>query len=727
MRIRALSAAAAIVLLPASSLAQQPPVAPQVPPPGATQPVDAGAVRQQGRVDIGLRATSLSGDEARFSRFRDLRDGPFLSGFRIERETGSWFLQGEAHNVGYRDQRFMAAAEAIGRVKMAFEWDQVPLFISGDTRSLNRHVGNGVLDVADSVQQALQNRTLTLADAVAGAEGFEMRSRRHTATFDATYMASRDVDVKFRVRNVSRNGFNLQSFGLLTSPGGFTQELGIPIDDRTTDVRLGVEWANTRGLLNAGINASWFDNSLPTVQFDNPQRLTDLSAGASKGVAPMWPSNSLVTMTLGGAYKLPARTRATASLSFGRASQDETLVAPTVNTALVAPSLMRGTAEGKANVLSMVYGLTSRPTSTLWLNARYRYYDYDNQTTHFETTSLVGDWAVGTAHWENEPLSVRRHTAEFDASFTPVRYLSVGAGYTRENAARTWRIFEDTAEDAFRVWADSTGNQYFTVRLKFERSTREGSGFDGHLLEDVDEQPDMRHFDVANRTRTRTTGIFTLTPAPWINVNASLGVGDDEYGDTGFGLRDNRNRTYGAGVDLMPVDSVTVGMSYVREKYEANQYSRTANPAPNPQFTDPNRDWWIDSSDRVETIMATLDLIKTLPRTDIRISCDLSDGDAAYVYGLKPTQTVFTGTAALAQLPPLSNRLTGARADVQYFIRPDIALGVVYRYEDYDVRDFALDGGTINALAVGTTSIYTGYMYRPYTAHTGWLRVSYLW
>ena len=39
----------------------------------------------------------------------------------------------------------------------------------------------------------------------------------------------------------------------------------------------------------------------------------------------------------------------------------------------------------------------------------------------------------------------------------------------------------------------------------------------------------------------------------------------------------------------------------------------------------------------------------------------------------------------------------------------------------------ALDGGTINALAVGTTSIYTGYMYRPYTAHTGWLRVSYLW
>lgn len=726
MRIRALSAAAAFLLLPASSLAQQPPAAPQVPPPAVTQPLDVGAIRQQGRVDIGLRATSISGDEARFSRFRDLRDGPFLSGFRIERETGSWFFLGEASNVGYRDQRFSGAAEAIGRMKLMFQWDQVPLFISGDARSLNRHVGNGVLDVADSVQQGLQNRTLTLADAVAGAESFEMRNRRHTASFDAIYMAAPDVDVKLRVKSVSRKGDTLQNFGLLTSPGGFTQELAVPLDHRTTDVRMGVEWANTRGLLNAGIDASWFDNSIPTVQFDNPQRFTDISAGASKGVVPMWPSNSLVTVSLAGAYKLPARTRATASLSFGRANQDEALVAPTVNTALVAPPLMRGTAAARANVRSMVYGLTSRPTNTLWLNARYRYYDYDNRTSHFEATKLIGDWATSTVPWENEPLSVRRHTAELDASFTPVRYLSVGAGYTRENATRSWRIFEDTAENAFRVWADSTGNRYFTVRLKFERSTREGSGFDAHLLEEVGEQPDMRHFDVANRTRTRTTGIFTVTPASWITVNASLGVGDDDYGDTGFGLRDNRNRAYGAGFDLVPADTVTAGVSYMRETYDANQYSRTASPAPSPQFTDPNRDWWIDSSDRVETILATLDLIKTLPRTDIRLSADTSDGDAAYVYGLRPTQTVFT-TTPLAQLPTISNRLRGARADIQYFIRPDIALGVVYRYEDYDVRDFALDAGTLTSLVVGTTTIYSGYMYRPYTAHTGWLRLTYLW
>lgn len=724
MRINTLSRVAILLLLPGIAAAQQTAPAPATPSPVASAPVDLGMARQQGHVDVGLRMTSITGDEARFSRFRDLRDGPYLAGLRMERESRGWFFQGEANNVGYRDQRFFGSAEQIGRVKLAFEWDQVPLFISRDTRTLQRNLGNGVLDVDDSIQSAIENRTLTLADAMARATPFDMRSSRDTARFTLTYAASRELDLKLRVTNTNKSGYHLQSFGLLTSPGGFTQELGVPIDNRTTDVTVGAEWANRRGMVSAGVNASWFDNGIPTVQFDNPQRITDISAGASKGVTVMPPSNTLVTFTAAGAYKLPARTRATAHLSIGRANQNEPLVAATVNTALVAPPLMRTTADASADIISMNYGLTSRPTEHLSLNARYRFYDYANKTRHFASGQLVGDWALGSAIWENEPLSVTRRTVDLDASFSPWKHASFGAGYTRENAKRSFRIFENTAEDVFRVTADSTGNQYFTVRLKFEKSNREGSHFDEALLEEVGEQPEMRHFDIANRTRTRTTAILTLTPTAWLSVNGTVATGDDDYDETGFGLRDNTNRMYGAGFDMTPLDTVTFGVFYTHEKYTANQYSRTANPG--VQFVDPKRDWWIDSSDRVKTISATLDLSRTLPRTDIRLGYDLSDGSAAYVYGQPGNQTVFT-TVPLAQLPTLTNRLRDARADVQYFLRPTVAIGFGYRFEDYAVRDFALDAGTLNTLVVGTSTIYTGYMYRPYTAHTGWLRVTYLW
>ena len=57
-----------------------------------------------------------------------------------------------------------------------------------------------------------------------------------------------------------------------------------------------------------------------------------------------------------------------------------------------------------------------------------------------------------------------------------------------------------------------------------------------------------------------------------------------------------------------------------------------------------------------------------------------------------------------------------------------------YWYEAYKVDDFALNTSTSGAIVPtnGTTgvfasTIYSGYLYRYYTAHTGFLRMSYLW
>jgi hypothetical protein len=371
--------------------------------------------------------------------------------------------------------------------------------------------------------------------------------------------------------------------------------------------------------------------------------------------------------------------------------------------------------------------------NNLWLNARYRYYDYANETPHFEIhNAIIGDWSQGTQIHETEPSSFKRQNLDLDASFTPYEYVAFGVGYGRENADRTFRIFEKTVDDTFRVTVDSTGNQYFGVRLKYEYSTREGSGFQPELLEEVGEQPDTRHFDIANRDRDRTSVILTISPSSNVILNGAMGFGHDDYTDTGFGLRDNDNKNWSAGIDVTPVDTVSFGVSYGYERLTALQYSRTANPlsATDQSFNDPTRDWWIDQTDTVKTIMASIDLIKAIEKTDIRLSFDQSDGDATYVYNTKPEFTVL----AIRQLVPLKNRLTGGRADVQYFIRPNIALGVRYDYEEYKVDDFSLDTDAVNRLDPVNASnntfastIYSGYLFRPYTAHTAWLRLTYLW
>ena len=362
---------------PAPQTAAQTPAvatAPQTATPASTLAPKAGTV------DFGFRFNDVSGDPARYQRYQDLRQGAFLDRFHFNRENESWLFNANARNVGYRDQQFGASYRSIGKLKVDFDWTQVPLYISGDTRSLYTDAGNGRMVIDNATQQAFQNAGTPTAPAtvalltstLAGAPSFDMRSRRDIGSFNMVYTLNRDVDVKFNVKNTNRNGYNLMSFGFGTSPGlNPVVELGIPTDDRTTDIKGSVEFANTRGLLSLGYTGSWYNNSQPFVEFDNPMRAQDIVNGPSVGRVAMWPTNNSVAVNVNGSYKLAPRTRASAFLSFGRWNQNADLPPYTSNTAIVAPPLERTTAEAKANIMSMVYNLNSRPTENVWLNAKY--------------------------------------------------------------------------------------------------------------------------------------------------------------------------------------------------------------------------------------------------------------------------------------------------------------------------------------------------------------------
>jgi MtrB/PioB family decaheme-associated outer membrane protein len=501
-------------------------------------------------------------------------------------------------------------------------------------------------------------------------------------------------------------------------------ENGIPVDDRTTDVKTAVEWANQTGLLSVGYDGSWYHNSVPTLVWDNPLRFTDsATAGAAQGRTALWPTNRSNMFNVNGSVNLPGRSRASAAVSYGRWSQNEPLLPNTINSALVNNALERSSADTRADITSMVYGFTSRPNDLLWLSAKYRFYNFDNKTPEFDNIATVADYSNGVFE-HTEPASFKRHTLDVDASFSPYQYLGVSAGYTREQGDRTFRVFEQTVEDVFRASVDSTGNQYVTARLKVEASSRKGEGLDEELLVDLGEQAQMRHFDIAPRDRHRMTAIVTVTPIGVLDVNVSAGLGRDKYPESYFGLRDNKTSSYSIGFDAAPTNVVSFGADYGFEKYTALQWSRTA--APNttpPQVTDPTRDWGIDSDDKVHTFTANLDLVKALPKTDIRLSYDLSDGTSSYLYQVPANSTI---AAPVQYNTQPKNRIAIVKGDVQYFIRQNVAFGATYWYEQYKVEDFALDPGLLDPLSL-PFAFYSGYAFAPYTAHTGSVRVSYLW
>ena len=103
-------------------------------PPQRPAPPGAGVGRSAGTVDIGGLFTATDGDEARYERYRDLRDGAVFE-LPPQRETGSLSVRRE--RVARRlsrpalQRRFRAAA----RVNFGFQWTSLPLNYSYLTRT----------------------------------------------------------------------------------------------------------------------------------------------------------------------------------------------------------------------------------------------------------------------------------------------------------------------------------------------------------------------------------------------------------------------------------------------------------------------------------------------------------------------------------------------------------------------------------------------------------------
>ena len=300
---------------------------------------------------------------------------------------------------------------------------------------------------------------------------------------------------------------------------------------------------------------------------------------------------------------------------------------------------------------------------------------------------------------------------------------------------RTHRIVEKTTEDIGRASVDLTGLGWLTVRGVFEHSKRVGSAVDTLELLSIGEQPSLRQYDISDRNQNRFNAIVQITPLSQFSVNASAGIGTQEYPGTNFGLRNNDNHVYSVGFDFVPSDRVSLGASYGYEKYTALQVSRTANPLPantlaflndpTQQFNDPRRDWTDDSADRVRTVTASLDLIKLLPKIDIKFAYDYSRAESTYTYGLAADTVI----AAPLQLAPVVNALQRGTMDGRYFVSRRVAVGLVYWFDKYRVDDFALS--PVASLAQPATAAPTlmmlGYFYRPYTANSLMARLTYLW
>jgi hypothetical protein len=221
---------------------------------------------------------------------------------------------------------------------------------------------------------------------------------------------------------------------------------------------------------------------------------------------------------------------------------------------------------------------------------------------------------------------------------------------------------------------------------------------------------------------------YTTTQDEFL-ADESIPVGREQ-----FGLLSQDINAWAAGVDYAFNDMVHLGLTYGWDEFTAVQKSRNANPPPDPTWTDPARNWFMDNKERVNTVLAYVDLLGLAQsKADVRIGYEMNDSENNFDYS-GPRIESLTAANQFIPLPAVVNDWRRFTVDFKYFVSKAVGIGVGYWYEDLNIEDWnTLDsGGPVgffpqdgNPRIDWLGGLMTGYGNRPYSGGRVFARMLY--
>lgn len=483
---------------------------------------------------------------------------------------------------------------------------------------------------------------------------------------------------------------------------------------------------------------SKYDNAITAVMVDNPSRATPAWA-ATMPSSSIWgtdaarvsvaPSNTASTMSLVGAVALPFRTRITGSLNTSSQEQDDAYL-PQFNNAVMlgAPNvaltaLQRPSLQGKVKLTTVNVSATSHPFSRLTLAAKYRNHSYSNQTPPDSTLA----WArsdrqidLVAEHTEWDPFT--KVNTDVSAAFEVARNASVAVGYAVEDMTREPGLYSvDATRDKMpRVTADYSGLSWLSLHASYTTGQRRGAEL---YRETTVEVSGNRKFFMANRDRTRTNLMATITPIEQLSVGLSLQTGDDTYPESRFGMQSDKSTTTGVDVDWTPMERLSLGAGYSKENVDNVTLFRyrASSVVTSPLFDNPLFYFSSTNKDENTSTFASLNAVLIPDKLTLKANMSVIDGTFHLLnsnYNGAPSGAAAQGataaqilTATVEDWPLVSTKLTPMALALQYQFRANWGFTLRYNSETYTNHNWQQEAPkfTSTGLLGGTaTTTWTG-------------------
>lgn len=503
-----------------------------------------------------------------------------------------------------------------------------------------------------------------------------------------------------------------------------------PVNSKTQQVKLALEYTLEKLQLSGGYLGSWYTNRNPLILATNSNVTAPGSSGNPSLVPLSQPlDNQAHQLFLDGGYSFTGTTRGSFKLSYSHATQNEHLPSydlASPNDPLAAAAGINDAAPsrlgGEINTTIAQASVHSRPIPKLSVLASVRYQDVDDATpvALYVRTVSATTGAVTTVH--NTPHSITTTSGKVEATYQlPMRFNLTG-GVEMSKQDRSYPELESERyvpfrakldEDTYRLQLRRPLTDTVSGSIAYLRSERDGSDYltTEHFASDL-----INPLHIADRERDKWRLMVNWEPSEALSLQGSFEDSKDDYGYTAarpYGLRDGTSQRVSLDGAYAISDEWKITAWVSHDETEANQYGASFDRLTDEYEYDRTYNLK-DVGDSVgfgmrgevtAAIRVGADLQWTKNRSDYNTSVtENGPGEA-----LSPTGPEATAASVNAAPVPITSKVARLGLFAQYDISrsADVRLDLVHERWETDDWSYQFANGTAFSFGTGDGTTVT--------------------
>lgn len=661
----------------------------------------------------------INGNEAKFKEYNDLRNRAY-GRLRLNYDTEQYFMDFKADDITYDTQYYRLGGGMWGKFKADIYYDEIPHNFTFGARSFYEGIGGNYLTFPGPAP----NPNISTWNEF----DYSIKRKNYGGGLKLGMLKPFYFDVS--ASRKEREGLYPIGVSLLSPGGPALEQLPMPIDYTTTNIKLEGGYAKKPFFLSLSYSYSQFENDNNKLFFHNPAALPAFATTPDVFTLP--PDNHYFKLAFKGAVKLPMNSKFSTNLSFSRAKSEANLISYYFNNAGgVTPLTLSGPEfHGKIDTQNYDFVLTSNPISFLEGKIFYKHYKTSNKSDEIITTDITSTPLTEV----NDLFDYKKDTvgAELGLKLPAKFYLNAFYYYIKTKRER--EDIPENKDDLYSVELRWNGLDFMVPKVGYERLHRRAK-FEGPTDPD-DIEFWVRRFDAAAKIRDTYKASIDISPIENLNFSVSYKHKKTDYENTIIGMTGEKS-------DLINIDGdFTIG-KFVKlfgyfgyERIDSNQFQRQFSPPPPANAGNPI----------------------TGPTSSARFNWDAKQKEKEYDYGIGaeiyviPKKLTFvlqhdyvrsngfvdyTVFRALApgetqdniDLPQYDDyRQESYMIKAVYNVVKGFSLTLGYAYERFKYKDVQYEGFryTVGAFPANNTAALTGAYNKPsYSANVVFLGVSY--